>query len=131
VIGLDRDRSFFATVMLCRYLLRAFRCDGSVTPNIENRIVIASGFFLFAVIGFKGNLWLVAAVIFGGWLAVLLLQWESFGIPAQWIAVPVSSFAKCRMQRARASGWTLMLQLQGPLLPGFQPVYGQKRAGSR
>lgn len=74
-------------------------------------IAIASGFILFALLGFKGNLWLVAAalmghgifdsvrprfianpgvphwwpcfclafdVIFGGWLALQLLQRKSF-----------------------------------------------------
>ena len=74
-------------------------------------IAIASGFILFAVLGFKGNFWLVAAalvghgifdfvrpglianpgvphwwpgfcmafdVIFGGWLALRLLQRRSF-----------------------------------------------------
>jgi hypothetical protein len=112
VIGLNRDRSFFATVafvVATYYVLFAVMGASRRTLTIE--IAIAGGFILFAALGFKGNLWLVAAallghgifdfirpglianpgvpqwwpgfcgafdVIFGGWLAVLLLQRKSF-----------------------------------------------------
>jgi hypothetical protein len=112
VIGLHRDRSFFATVMFViatYYVL--FAVMGASRRTLMLEIVIASGFFLFAAIGFKSNLWLVAAallahgifdfvrpnlisnpgvpqwwpdfcltfdVIFGGWLALLLLQRRNF-----------------------------------------------------
>ena len=66
VIGLDRDRSFFATVMFViasYYVLFAVMGASHRTLIIE--IVIASGFFLVAVVGFKGNLWLVTAALLG------------------------------------------------------------------
>jgi hypothetical protein len=96
-------------VIATYYVLFAVMGASRLTLMIE--IVIASGFFLFAVLGFKGNLWLVAAallghgifdfvrsglianpgvphwwpgfclafdVIFGGWLALRLLQRRNF-----------------------------------------------------
>jgi hypothetical protein len=112
VIGLDRERSFYSTVLFViasYYVL--FAVMGASRRTLMIEIVIASGFFLFGVIGFKGSLWLVAAglmghgifdfirpglianpgvphwwpgfcmafdVIFGGWLALRLLQRKNF-----------------------------------------------------
>jgi hypothetical protein len=112
VIGLNRDRGFFATVafvVTTFYVL--FAVMGASRRTLMLEIAIACGFFLIAILGFKRNLWLVAAalvghgifdfvrsgfianpgvpqwwpgfcgaydVIFGGWLAVLLLQRKSF-----------------------------------------------------
>jgi hypothetical protein len=66
VIGFDRERSFYSTVLVViatYYVLFAVMGTSRRTLMIE--IVIASGFFLFAVLGFKGNLWLVAAALLG------------------------------------------------------------------
>ena len=112
VIGLDRERSFYSTVLFViatYYVL--FAVMGASRRTLMIEIAIASGFILFAVLGFKGNLWLVAAalvghgifdfirpslianpgvphwwpgfcmafdVIFGGWLALQLLQRKNF-----------------------------------------------------
>jgi hypothetical protein len=112
VIGFDRERSFYSTVLFViasYYVL--FAVMGASRRTLMIEIVIASCFFLFAVLGFKGNLWLVAAallghgvfdfirpsfianpgvphwwpgfclafdVIFGGWLALRLLQRRNF-----------------------------------------------------
>ena len=112
VVGLDRERSFFATVafvVATYYVLFALMGASHRTLMVE--IAIAIGFFLIAAIGFKGNFWLVAAallghgifdfvrhglianpgvphwwpgfcmafdVIFGGWLALLLLRRRNF-----------------------------------------------------
>ena len=112
VIGLDRERSFYSTVLFViatYYVL--FAVMGASRRTLVIEIVIAGGFFLFAAMGFKGNLWLVAAallghgifdfvrpslianpgvprwwpgfcmafdVIFGGWLALQLLQRRNF-----------------------------------------------------
>jgi hypothetical protein len=112
VIGLDRERSFYSTVLFViatYYVL--FAVMGASQRTLIVEIAIASSFFLFGVIGFKGNLWLVAVallghgifdfvrpglianpgvphwwpgfcmafdVIFGGWLALRLLQRRSF-----------------------------------------------------
>lgn len=111
-IGFDRERSFYSTVLVViatYYVL--FAVLGASRRTVVIEIVIASGFFLLAVLGFKGNLWLVAAallghgifdfirpslianpgvphwwpgfcmafdVIFGGWLALRLLQRRNF-----------------------------------------------------
>jgi hypothetical protein len=112
IIGFDRERSFYSTVLIVvatYYILFAVMGASERTLIIE--ILVASGFFLLAVLGFKGNLWLVAAalvghgifdfirprfianpgvphwwpgfclafdVIFGGWLALRLLQRTNF-----------------------------------------------------
>ena len=112
VVGLDRERSFFATVafvVATYYVLFALMGASQRTLMVE--IAVAIGFFLIAVIGFKGNFWLVAValvghgifdfvrsglisnpgvprwwpgfcmafdVIFGGWLALQLLQRKNF-----------------------------------------------------
>ncbi len=116
VIGFDRERSFYPTVLIViatYYVLFAVMGASGRTLIIE--IAAASVFFLFAVLGFKGNLWLVAAallghgifdfirprfisnpgvprwwpgfclafdVIFGGWLALRLLQRGNFPHPS-------------------------------------------------
>ncbi|MCU1331352.1 MAG: hypothetical protein JWM08_344 [Candidatus Angelobacter sp.] len=112
VVGFDRERSFYSTVLIVvasYYVL--FAAMGATRRNLILEIAVASGFFLFAVFGFKGNLWLVAGalighgvfdflrprfienpgvphwwpgfclafdVIFGGWLALRLLQRTNF-----------------------------------------------------
>ena len=115
VIGFDRERSFYSTMLMViasYYVL--FAAMGASERILILEIVLAGGFVLFAVLGFKGNLWLVAAatmghgifdmlrprfianpgvprwwpgfcmafdVIFGGWLALRLLQRKYFPIP--------------------------------------------------
>src|SRR5436309_5736963 len=112
LIGFDRDRSFYSTVLIVvatYYVL--FAAMGATRRTLMLEIALACGFILFAVIGFKGNFWLVAAalvghgifdfvrpgfianpgvphwwpgfcmafdVIFGGWLALRLLQRRNF-----------------------------------------------------
>ena len=112
VVGFARERSFYSTVLIVvatYYVL--FAVMGASRQILIIEILIASGFFLFAAFGFKGNLWLVAAglighgifdfirpglianpgvprwwpgfcmafdVIFGGWLALQLLQRRNF-----------------------------------------------------
>jgi len=66
VVGLDRERSFFATVafvVATYYVLFALMGASQRTLMVE--IAIAIGFFLIAVIGFKGNFWLVAVALIG------------------------------------------------------------------
>lgn len=112
VIGLDRERSFYTTVLFVVATYYAlFAVMGASRRTLIIEIIIASGFFILGVIGFKGNLWLVAAgllghgifdfirpgvvanpgvphwwpgfcmafdVVFGGWLALRLLQRRNF-----------------------------------------------------
>lgn len=112
LIGFDRERSFYATVLIVvasYYALFAVMAGSGRTLLVE--ILAASVFCVFAVFGFKENLWLVAVglighgifdffrrglienpgvprwwpgfclafdVVFGGWLAVRLLQKLNF-----------------------------------------------------
>ena len=66
VIGFDRERSFYSTVLIVvatYYVL--FAAMGASRRTLMLEIAIASGFLLFALIGFKGSLWLVAAALVG------------------------------------------------------------------
>ena len=66
VIGMDRDRAFYPTVLIVTasyYVL--FAVMGATGPTIAIEIAVAGGFSVLAVLGFKGNLWLVAAAIVG------------------------------------------------------------------
>src|ERR1700755_3495523 len=66
VVGFDRERSFYSTglmVIASYYVL--FAAMGASERILILEIVLAGGFVLFAVLGFKGNLWLVAAATVG------------------------------------------------------------------
>ena len=66
VIGLARERSFFTTVafvVATYYVL--FAVMGASRRTLLIEIAIAGGFILFATLGFKGSLWLVAAALIG------------------------------------------------------------------
>ena len=66
VMGLDRERSFFATVafvVATYYVL--FAVMGASRRTLLIEIAIAGGFFLFATLGFKGSFWLVASALIG------------------------------------------------------------------
>ena len=64
--GFERDRAFYPTVLIITasyYVLFAVMGASGRTLAIE--IVVASAFLLLAIVGFKRNLWLVAAAIAG------------------------------------------------------------------
>jgi hypothetical protein len=66
VTGLDRDRAFYATVAIVvasYYLLFAAMGGSERTLVVEAIVMIA--FVAVAVVGFKFNLWLVAAALAG------------------------------------------------------------------
>lgn len=66
LIGFDRDRSFYSTVLIVvatYYVL--FAAMGATRRTLMLEIAIACGFILFALLGFKGNFWLVAAALVG------------------------------------------------------------------
>ena len=62
----DRDRVFYpmlATVVAHYYIL--FAVMGSSTRTLAVESLMASGFFVLAVAGFKKNLWLIVAALAG------------------------------------------------------------------
>src|SRR5690349_18975255 len=65
-VGLARERSFYATVLIIvgsYYVL--FAAMGASRRTLVAEIVVAGIFVLFAVLGFKGNLWLLAVGLVG------------------------------------------------------------------
>jgi hypothetical protein len=66
VAGLDRDRAFYPTVLIVvasYYLL--FAVMGASGPTLAIEIAVACAFAIIATLGFKRNLWLVAAGLIG------------------------------------------------------------------
>jgi hypothetical protein len=66
VVGLDRERSFYPTVLIviaCYYVL--FAVMGATGRTLAAEIVVAAGFSLLAVLGFKGSPWFVVAGLVG------------------------------------------------------------------
>jgi hypothetical protein len=64
VLGFDRDRAFYPTVLVVvasYYVL--FAVMGSSREALVVEIPVMAGFLLLAAIGFKKNLWLVAAAL--------------------------------------------------------------------
>jgi hypothetical protein len=65
-IGLDRERAFYPTVLIViasYYVLFAVMGGSSRALLVE--IIVASGFLISAVLGFKRSLWFVVAAIVG------------------------------------------------------------------
>lgn len=66
VVGLDRDRAFYPTVMIVIALLYAlFSAIGGSVQALMYESPAIIGFIVAAVIGFKGSLWVVAAALAG------------------------------------------------------------------
>lgn len=87
VSGFDRDRSFYPTalIVIAAYYVLFATMSGS-NKVLLTETLIASGFLLLAVIGFKKSTWLVAAAIAGH--GVFDLVHSSFitntGMPVWW-----------------------------------------------
>ncbi|PYT22919.1 MAG: hypothetical protein DMG57_33835 [Acidobacteria bacterium] len=87
VIGMDRDRAFYPTVLIViasYYVL--FSVMGGSAPAFGIEIAVASGFALFAALGFKKNLWLVAAAIAAHGVFDFVHHWliANPGVPHWW-----------------------------------------------
>jgi len=66
ITGFDRERAFYPTVLIViasYYVL--FAAMGASGRTLVIEIVVASGFLLIAVVGFKRNLWWVVAALIG------------------------------------------------------------------
>jgi hypothetical protein len=87
LIGLDRERGFYPTVMILTaayYVL--FALMGGSTRALIIEILVASGFSLMAIIGYRRNLWLIviALVGHGAFDVVHRLMFENLGVPHWW-----------------------------------------------
>lgn len=89
IVGLDRDRAFYPTVMIVIALLYGLfaAIGGSVSALALESIGIV-GFILLAVVGFKSNLWLVAVALFAHGVYDLFHGhfFVNPGVPAWWPA---------------------------------------------
>jgi hypothetical protein len=66
VIGFDRERAFYSTVLIVIASYYAlFAVMGASTRTLIIESLFAGVFVLFAVLGFKGNYWLVVAALVG------------------------------------------------------------------
>lgn len=64
--GLDRDRAFYPTVTIVvahYYIL--FALLGGSTHALQVELLLATGFVVLAVIGFRTSLWIAAAALAG------------------------------------------------------------------
>ena len=87
LVGLDRERSFYATVLIVvasYYALFAVMGGSGHTLIVE--ILAASVFCVLAVFGFKGNFWLVAAGLVGHGIFDFFRRGliENPGVPHWW-----------------------------------------------
>ena len=86
-VGLARDRAFYPTVMIviaAYYVLVAAIHGSGKVVLLES--IVASGFTLLAVVGFKKNLWWAAAAIAGHGVFDIFqhLLIENPGVPVWW-----------------------------------------------
>jgi hypothetical protein len=64
VVGLDRDRAFYPTVMIVIALLYAlFAVVGDSMPALALELLPGALFIAAAVIGFRSSLWIVAVAL--------------------------------------------------------------------
>ena len=87
MIGFDRERAFYPTVLIViasYYVLFAVMGASGRTLGIE--IIIASGFLLVALVGFKGSPWFVVAALVGHGVfdSVHHLFIQNPGVPHWW-----------------------------------------------
>jgi hypothetical protein len=86
-VGFDRERAFYPTVMIVIAAYYAlFAVMGASSRILVIEIVVGSGFVLFAILGYKRNLWLVAAALVGHGIFDIVhpLVFEDPGVPRWW-----------------------------------------------
>lgn len=65
VVGLDRDRAFYTTALIViAALYDLFAAIGGSTKALIVESLVGSVFLVVAVVGFRRNLWIVAAGLF-------------------------------------------------------------------
>ena len=87
IVGFDRERSFYATALIViatYYVL--FAVQGASARTLVIEIIAAGVFSAFAALGFRTNLWLVAAATIGHGVFDFLhhLFIENPGVPLWW-----------------------------------------------
>ena len=89
VVGLDRDRAFYPTVMLViAFLYGLFAVLGGSAHALAIELVVGLGFAALAVGGFKSSLWLVAVALAAHGIYDFVHDWvvANPGVPGFWPA---------------------------------------------
>src|ERR1700693_3581335 len=86
-IGFDRERAFYPTVLIViasYYVL--FAAMGASRPTLIIEIVVAGGFLLVVLLGFRKNFWLVVAALFGHSVFDFVHRFfiDNLGVPHWW-----------------------------------------------
>jgi hypothetical protein len=86
-IGLDRERAFYPTVLIViasYYVL--FAVMGGSSRALSFETIVASGFLVLAVIGFKKSLWFAVVAIVGHGVFDFVHHWfiQNPGVPGWW-----------------------------------------------
>jgi hypothetical protein len=118
MIGLDRGRSFYPTVLIVVASYYAlFAVIGATGTVLEIEIAIGVGFSLLAVLGFKRNMWLVAAAIAGHGIFDLLhhLFIENPGVPVWWPGF-------CAAVDLILGGWLAVCLVKRTASPRMDPI---------
>lgn len=64
IVGLDRDRAFYPTVMIVIALLYGlFAILGGAPEELVAEWIVMGGFIALAIVGFRFNLWFVVAAL--------------------------------------------------------------------
>jgi hypothetical protein len=109
LVGLDRDRAFYPTVMIViAGLYGLFACIGGQPGELTLEWVMMGGFILAAVLGFKLNLWFVVAALFGHGVFDYFHPHviANPGVPAWWPAF-------CGTYDVTASAWLAWMLVRG------------------
>src|SRR6476646_6456339 len=87
VIGFDRERAFYPTVLIVIASYYAlFAVMGASTRTLIIESIVAGVFVLFAALGFKGNYWLVVAALIGHGVFDFVRHFfiDNPGVPQWW-----------------------------------------------
>jgi len=87
VIGFDRERAFYPTVLIVIASYYAlFAVMGASTRTLIIESIVAGIFVLFAVLGFKRNYWLVVAALVGHGIFDVVRHFfiDNPGVPRWW-----------------------------------------------
>ena len=94
VIGFDRERAFYPTVLIViASYYSLFAVMGASTRTLIIESIVAGVFVLFAVLGFKGNYWLVVTAFIGHGVfdSVRHFFIDNPGVPQWWAGFCLAS----------------------------------------
>lgn len=120
LVRLDRDRASYAVILIVIAFLYVLFSAMASGQGLTGELVIASGFVLAAVVGFRGNLWIVAAGLaaHGVMDAFHPALVDNPGVPVWW-----PSFCSAYdVVAAGYLGWRMRASLLAPPIPQHAPL---------